>query len=95
MKSSEFIVESFRVSLDKLVPTRDSHDRNQMDPDVVDIFTRRAGTPDWDDVEGTLTVKSRPDGKYDIIDGHHRYAGLKKAGAKDALVTLKNNDIDR
>ena len=95
MRASEFIVESFRVSLDKLVPTRDSYDWNQMDPDVVDIFARRAGTPEWDDAEGTLRVKPRSDGKYDIIDGHHRYAGLKKAGAKDALVTLKNNDVDR
>ena len=93
MRASEFIVESFRVSLDKLVPTRDSHDWNQMDPDVVDIFARRAGTPEWDDTDGTLRVKPRSDGKYDIIDGHHRYAGLKKAGVKDALVTLKTNNI--
>ena len=95
MKSSEFIVESFRVSLDKLVPTRDSYDWNQMDPDVVDIFARRVGTPEWDNKEGTLYVRRRSDGKYDILNGHHRYAGLKKAGAKDALVTLKNNDVDR
>ena len=88
------IAEAFKVSLDKLVPTRDSYDWNQMDPDVVDIFAKRAGTPDWDDVQGTLYVKPRPDGKYDIINGHHRYAGLKKARAKYALVTLKNNDID-
>ncbi len=94
MKASEFIVESFRVSLDKLVPTRDSYDWNQMAPDVVDIFTRRAGTPEWDDEAGTLFVAPRPDGNYDIINGHHRYAGLKKAGAKDALVTLKNNEVD-
>jgi hypothetical protein len=90
MKSSEFITESFRVSLDKLIPTRDSYDLSQMDPDVVDIFARRAGTPDWDDKEGVLVVSPRKDGKYDIIDGHHRYAGLKKAGAKNALVSLKN-----
>jgi len=88
------IVEAFRVSLDKLVPTRDSYDWNQMDPDVVDIFAKRAGTPEWDDKQGTLYVRPRPDGKYDIINGHHRYAGLKKAGVKHALVTLKNNDED-
>lgn len=78
----------FRVSLDKLVPTRDAYDWNQMDPDVVGSFARIVGTPKWDDNEGTLVVEPRPDGRYDIIDGHHRYAGLKKAGAKDALVTL-------
>ena len=50
------IAEAFKVSLDKLVPTRDSYDWNQMDPDVVDIFAKRAGTPDWDDVQGTLYV---------------------------------------
>jgi hypothetical protein len=88
------IDEAFRVSLDKLVPTRDSYDWNQMDPDVVDIFAKRAGTPEWDDKLGTLYVRPRPDGKYDIINGHHRYAGLKKAGVKHALVTLKNNDED-
>ena len=93
-KPENKIAEAFKVSLDKLVPTRDSYDWNQMDPDVVDIFAKRAGTPDWDDVQGTLYVKPRPDGKYDIINGHHRYAGLKKARAKYALVTLKNNDID-
>ena len=84
------ITESFRVSLDKLIPTRDSYNLSQMDPDVVDIFARRAGTPDWDDKEGVLVVSPRKDGNYDIIDGHHRYAGLKKAGAKNALVSLKN-----
>ena len=78
----------FRVSLDKLVPTRDAYDWNQMDPDVVGSFAGIVGTPKWDDNEGTLVVEPRPDGRYDIIDGHHRYAGLKKAGAKDALVTL-------
>jgi hypothetical protein len=88
------IDEAFRVSLDKLIPTRDSYDWNQMDPDVVDIFAKRAGTPEWDDKLGTLYVRPRPDGKYDIINGHHRYAGLKKAGVKHALVTLKNNDED-
>jgi hypothetical protein len=93
-KPENKIVEAFRVSLDKLVPTRDSYDWNQMDPDVVDIFAKRAGTPEWDDKQGTLYVRPRPDGKYDIINGHHRYAGLKKAGVKHALVTLKNNDED-
>lgn len=86
MRSSEFLVESFRVRLDKLVPTRDSYDISQMDSDVIDILARKAGTPEWDNKKGTLVVKSRPDGKYDIIDGHHRYFGLKKAGMKDALV---------
>ena len=84
----------FRVSLDKLVPTRDAYDWNQMDPDVVGSFARIVGTPKWDDNEGTLVVEPRPDGRYDIIDGHHRYAGLKKAGAKDALVTLEEAELD-
>ncbi len=89
MRASEFIIESFRVSLDKLIPTRDSYDISQMDPDVIEILAKKAGTPEWDDSEGTLVVKARSDGKYDIVDGHHRYFGLKKAGIKDALVKIK------
>jgi hypothetical protein len=76
------------VPVDQLVPTKPEGDKGG-DNSPKFMMAAYHGKVDKRD---PITVKKRPDGKYDVVDGNGTLAGVKKAGWKELPVTVQGGD---